>query len=61
MTLLAGGSTLAMSCLRGVFPVRLCLDRLAFGSVLRFGFCRGVFLMSGIAHGRGSVGFVRAV
>src|SRR5713226_3262867 len=43
MTLLAGGSVLAMRCLGGVF---------------RLDFCSRVLLMSGVAHRRCGVGFV---
>src|SRR5258708_11618823 len=59
--LLAGGSTLAMRCLGGVFRRVLCGGRLALGSVFRLDFCSRVLLMSGVAHRRCGVGFVGAL
>src|SRR6266576_3127323 len=61
VTLLASGSTLAMRCMSCVLRVGLSVNKLALGSLFGFGFCGGVLLVGGIAHGRGSVGFIGAL
>ncbi len=50
-----------MMRMRNVLRVGFCVDRLALGSLFGLGFCCRMFLMSGIAHGCGSVGFVGAL
>src|SRR2546425_8374321 len=60
VTLLAGGGTLAMRCMRGVLRVRLRGSRFPLGRMFRFGFCRRVLLMSGVTHRGGRVCFVGA-
>ena len=44
-----------------VLRVGLAVNRLALGSLFGFGFCGCVLLVSGIAHGRRSAGFIGAL
>src|SRR5437899_10970292 len=58
---LGRGGTLTARCMSGVLGVSLLRSRLPLGGVFRFGFCGDVLLVSGVAHCRGSVGFVGAL
>src|SRR5580704_1843607 len=60
VTLFAGGA-LAMVRGRGVLCMGLCGYRFALGCVFGLDFRGRMLLMSSVAHGCGSVGFVRAL